>query len=121
MNDTQLYLAIGIPSLLVILNIYQSNRLGDKVDRLFGDSSSKTDRAAGELSSKIDRVSGELSSKIDRVSGELSAKIERVAAELSAKIERLAADNHRDHLMLMRDQVALNERVAKAETRLDGK
>jgi len=34
MSDTQLYLAIGIPSLLVILNIIQSNRLADKIDRL---------------------------------------------------------------------------------------
>ena len=34
MNDTQLYLAIGIPSLLVILNIIQANRLSDKMDRL---------------------------------------------------------------------------------------
>jgi hypothetical protein len=34
MNNIQLYLAIGIPSLLVVLNIIQSQRLSDKIDRL---------------------------------------------------------------------------------------
>lgn len=38
MNDTQLYLAIGIPSFLVVLawmsSAAQVNRLADKIDRL---------------------------------------------------------------------------------------
>ena len=34
MNNIQLYLSIGIPSLLVVLNISQSQRLNDKIDRL---------------------------------------------------------------------------------------
>ncbi len=34
MNNIQLYLSIGIPSLLVVLNIIQSQRLNDKIDRL---------------------------------------------------------------------------------------
>ena len=34
MNNVQLYLSIGIPSLLVLLNIIQSQRLNDKIDRL---------------------------------------------------------------------------------------
>lgn len=34
MNNIQLYLTIGIPSLLVVLNIIQSQRLNDKIDRL---------------------------------------------------------------------------------------
>ncbi len=38
MNDAQLYLAIGVPSFLVVLawisNSVQVNRLADKIDRL---------------------------------------------------------------------------------------
>jgi len=46
MNDTQLYLAIGIPSLLVILNMIQANRLSDKMDRVSEQLSAKIDRLA---------------------------------------------------------------------------
>lgn len=84
MNNTQLFLAIGIPSLLVIMNMFQSNRISDKVDR---------------------------------ISEQLSAKVDRVSEQLGAKIDRLAADNHRDHLMILRDQVELNERVARVEVK----
>lgn len=45
MNNLQLYIAIGIPSLLVVLNIIQSQRLSDKVDRV-----------AERLNDKIDRL-----------------------------------------------------------------
>jgi len=46
MNDTQLYLAIGIPSLLVILNMIQANRLSDKMDRVSEQLAAKIDRLA---------------------------------------------------------------------------
>jgi hypothetical protein len=56
MSDTQLYLAIGIPSLLVVLNIIQSNRLGDKIDRVTEQLSAKIDRIAEQQSAKMDRL-----------------------------------------------------------------
>jgi len=46
MNDTQLYIAIGIPSLLVILNMIQANRLSDKMGRVSEQLSAKIDRLA---------------------------------------------------------------------------
>lgn len=45
MNNIQLYLTMGIPSLLVVLNIIQSQRPSDKVDR-----------NAERLNDKIDRL-----------------------------------------------------------------
>ena len=86
MNNTQLYLSIGIPTLTVILawlsNGSDINRLNDKVDRL------------GET---------------------LHAKIDGQGASLRAEIVQLRIDHHKDNLALMGYMVPLHERMAKLE------
>ena len=72
MTDTQLYLAIGIPSFLVVLslvtNMVQSNRLADRMDRI-----------AEQLSGKIEQQNVRIE--------QLSVKIDGVAEQQSAKIQ----------------------------------
>jgi hypothetical protein len=88
MNNTQLYLSIGIPTLTVLLawlsNRSDINRLTDKVDAM--------DR---RLNGRIDDLSQRLSGRID------------------ASIEA----HHKDNLSLMSYMVPLHERMAKLETR----
>ena len=56
MNNTQLYLSIGIPSFLVVLSLlislFQSNRLADRLDRV----SDRFGRQFEKLSDKVDRL-----------------------------------------------------------------
>jgi hypothetical protein len=56
MNDTQLYLAIGIPSFLVVLawitSMVQTTRLADLNAKL----SEKLDRSIEQLGAKMDRL-----------------------------------------------------------------
>ena len=65
MNNTQLYLAIGIPSFLVLLslltNMVQINRLSDKMDRNYETLGSRIDRNYETLSAKLDRSYEKLS------------------------------------------------------------
>ena len=79
MNNTQLYLSIGIPTLTVILawlsNRSDLNRLNDKVDRL------------GET---------------------LNAKIDNQGASLRAELTALRNDHHKDNLALMGYMVPLH-------------
>ena len=88
MNNTQLYLSIGVPTLTVILawlsNRSDINRLNDKVDRL------------GET---------------------LHAKIEDQGSSLRAELMALRNDHHKDNLTLMGYMVPLHERMAKLEAR----
>jgi len=69
MNDTQLYLAIGIPSLLVILNMIQANRLSDKMGR-----------ASEQLSAKIDRLAEQQHKDALALMGYMVPLHERLAA-----------------------------------------
>jgi hypothetical protein len=88
MNNTQLYLSIGIPTLTVILawlsNRSDLNRLNDKVDRL-GDT--------------------------------LHGKIDRQGESLRAELAALRIDHHKDNVALMGYMVPLHERMAKLESR----
>ena len=88
MNNMQLYLSIGIPTLSVILawlsNRSDINRLNDKVDRL------------GES---------------------LNAKMDNQATSLRAELIALRNDHHKDNLTLMGYMVPLHERMAKLESR----
>jgi hypothetical protein len=88
MNNMQLYLTIGIPTLTVLLawlsNRSDINRLNDRVDSM--------DR---RLSDRIDNMTQRLSGRID------------------ASIEA----HHKDNLALMGYMVPLHERMAKLESR----
>ena len=88
MNNMQLYLTIGIPTLTVILawvsNRADNNRTNDKIDRL------------GE---------------------NLNAKIDNQGASLRAELTAIRNDHHKDNLALMGYMVPLHERMAKLESR----
>ena len=64
MTNQQLYLAIGIPSVLVILawitSFIQSNRTDAKIDALRSEMSSKIDALRGEMFAKFDALRGEM-------------------------------------------------------------
>ncbi len=88
MNNTQLYLSIGVPTLTVILawlsNRSDINRLSDKVDRM------------GEV---------------------LNGKIENQGSSLRAELTAIRSDHHKDNMALMGYMVPLHERMAKLEPR----
>ncbi len=88
MNNTQLYLSIGVPTLTVILawlsNRSDINRLSDKVDRM------------GEV---------------------LNGKIENQGSSLRAELTAIRNDHHKDNMALMGYMVPLHERMAKLEPR----
>ena len=78
MNNTQLYLTIGIPSFLVLFslltNMLQINRLSDRMDRNYE-----------TLGSRMER---------------LSVKMDRSYEKLSDRMDRLAEQQHKDSLAL---------------------
>ncbi len=88
MNNTQLYLSIGVPTLTVILawlsNSSDINRLSDKADRM------------GEV---------------------LNGKIENQGSSLRAELTAIRSDHHKDNMALMSYMVPLHERMAKLEPR----
>ena len=90
MNNTQLYLSIGIPTLTVILawlsNRSDLNRLNDKVDRL------------------AESVRAETASVRSELRGEM--------ASLRAELVAIRNDHHRDNTALMGYMVPLRERMA---------
>jgi hypothetical protein len=88
MNNTQLYLSIGIPTLTVLL-AWLSNR------------------------SDINR----LNDKVDAMDRRLYGRIDDMTQRLSARIDASVEANHKDNLSLMGYMVPLHERMAKLETR----
>lgn len=69
MSNQQLYLAIGIPGLLALINLVILLVFGFRLD------------------SRIERLDSKIDSKIDGLRGELGAMINAVRNELGAKIE----------------------------------
>ena len=94
MNNIQLYLSIGIPTLTVILawlsNRSDINRLNDKMDRM------------GES----------LNTKMDNQGSSLRAEMSSLRSEMIS----LRNDHHKDNLTLMSYMVPLHERMAKLES-----
>jgi hypothetical protein len=85
MNNTQLYLSIGIPTLTVIL-AWLSNR------------------------SDINR----LSDKVDRIGEVLHSKIDGQGTSLRTEMIAMRTDHHKDHLALMELMIPLHERNGEA-------
>ncbi len=110
MNNMQLYLIIGIPTLTVILawvsNRSDSNRLNDKVDRL-----------SESLIGKVDRLSESLNGKVDRQGDMQNGKIDALGASLRAELIAIRNDHHKDNMTLLGYMVPLHERMAKLESR----
>jgi hypothetical protein len=90
MNNIQLYLSIGIPSLLVVLNIIQAQRLNDKVDRL------------GER----------LNDRMDKLGDALRGEMNQLGNAMRGEMVTFRREVHGDLMML-------HERVVKVETRQD--
>ncbi len=88
MNNTQLYLSIGIPTLTVIL-AWLSNR------------------------SDLNR----LNDKVDRMDERVNTKIDGQGTSLRAELQAIRADHHKDFVSLMSYMVPLHERMAKLESR----
>ncbi len=88
MNNTQLYLAIGIPSFLVLFslltNMLQINRLSDKMDRNYET---------------------------------LSVNLDRSYEKLSDRMDRLAEQQHKDSLALQGYMIPLHDRMAVIEAK----
>ena len=87
MNNIQLYLTIGIPTITVVL---------------------------AWLSSRSDN--NRTNDKIDRVSEMLNAKMDREGASIRAEIIAMRNDHHKDNMALMGYMVPLHERMAKLES-----
>ncbi len=88
MNNTQLYLSIGVPTLTVIL-AWLSNR------------------------SDINR----LNDKVDRLTESLHTEMTAMRNEYHSEMAALRNDHHKDNLTLMGYMVPLHERMAKLEPR----
>jgi ABC-type phosphate transport system auxiliary subunit len=88
MNSTQLHMAIGIPSFLVLFslltNMLQINRLSDKMDRNYET---------------------------------LSVKLDRSYEKLSDRMDRLAEQQHKDSLALQGYMIPLHDRMAVIEAK----
>ena len=99
MNNMQLYLTIGIPTLTVILAWVSSradiNRLNDKLDRM------------GET----------LHTKIDNQGTSIRSELVGQGSSLRSEILAMRTDHHRDHLALMELMIPLHERMARLENR----
>ncbi len=99
MNNTQLYLSIGIPTLTVLLawlsNRSDIHRLNDKVD-------SMDKRPSGRIDDMNQRLSGRIDDMNRRLSGRIDASIE---------------SHHKDNLSLVGYMIPLHERMAKLEQR----
>lgn len=99
MNNTQLYLSIGVPTLTVILawlsNRSDINRLNDKVDRL----------------------AESLRAEMTALRNEYRAEMTALRNDQHAEMTALRADHHKDNLNLMSYMVPLHERMAKLEPR----
>lgn len=87
MNNTQLYLAIGLPMLTVILTWLASR---------------------AELNRNVDRI--------DRTLESMRNEITRENASLHAELVAIREDHHRDFVALMGYMVPLHERMAKIES-----
>jgi hypothetical protein len=105
MNNIQLYLTIGIPTITVVLAWLSSrsdnNRTNDKIDRQ-GES----------LHTKMDRLGENLNAKMDSQGTSLRAEMSSLRAEMVA----LRNDHHKDNLALMAHMIPLHERMAKLES-----
>ena len=99
MNNTQLYLSIGIPTLTVIL-AWLSNR--SDINR---------------LNDKVDAMNARLSGRIDAMNELLSGRIEELNQRLSGRIDAVIESHHKDNLALVGYMVPLHERMAKLEQR----
>ena len=87
MNNTQLYLTIGIPTITVIL-AWLSNR------------------------SDYHR----LADKVDGMDTRLSGRIDDMNQRLSGRIDASTEAHHKDNMALMGYMVPLHERMAKLES-----
>ena len=77
MNNWQLLLTAGAPTLTVLVGILLNERRGDRIE-------ARIDR----VEAHIERVKQELKVRIDRV----EAHIERVKQEIEARIDRISDD-----------------------------
>lgn len=98
MNNTQLYLSIGLPMLVFILT-WLANR--------------------AEMNRHIDRIDRTIESMRTDIRGELSRETSTIRADMSAIRAELIAirnDHHKDLISLMGYMVPLHERMAKIES-----
>jgi hypothetical protein len=110
MNNTQLYLSIGIPTLTVILawlsNRSDINRLGDKLD--------STTARLGERMDAMNRAQGERMDAMNTAQGERMDAMNKAQGE---RMDAMTQAHHDDMKMLMGYMVPLHERMAKLESR----
>lgn len=85
MTNQQLYISVGLPCLLVLLNatimLYLFSRIEARMDKLDAKIDSKVDGVRGE----VDGLRSELGAKID-------GRVDSLRAELGGKLDKLAAD-----------------------------
>jgi archaellum component FlaC len=88
MNDTQLFLAIGVPSFLVLigilLNLVGSSRIETRLD-------GRIDRAENGIGSRLDRIENRLTpieNRLTTIEGDLR-RFYQILGEHTAKIENL--------------------------------
>jgi hypothetical protein len=115
LTNQQLYLAIGIPSVLVVLSwltsLWQNSKLDAKLDVKIDGLQSKVDANVVALSAEIRRQVENLDTKIQT----LDAKLDRYFEAFNAKLDRLAETMHSDAMTLQRDIVGLHDRVTRVE------
>ena len=110
MNNTQLYVSIGIPTLTVILawlsNRSDINRLNDKVDRL-GES----------LRTETTALRNDYHTEMAALRNDYHADMTALRNDWHTEMAALRNDHHKDHMTLMGYMVPLHERMAKLEPR----
>lgn len=118
MNNTQLYLSIGIPSFLVIL-AWLSNRadiqkMGDRLDK-------GQDQMRQEMIALRREMQADITKGLDNVRGEMVAMRREMQSDISKGLDGVRGEMVAFRREMHSDMVPLHERIAVVETRIENK
>jgi hypothetical protein len=105
MTNTQLWLSIGIPSLLIVLSWINNNSRFDRIEKRLDAHDAKFDQ--------IDRRFLSRSEELERRFVDVDKRFQAMDRRFDAIIDAV----HSDTLEIMRSMTALHERVAVVEAR----
>jgi len=127
MNNTQLYLSIGIPTVTVILAWLASradnHRLNDKIDKVGDTLRSEMIAFRREVNSEFTAFRANVNSDFTAFRANVNSDFTAFRANVNEEFSTFRKENHSGMLAFRRemheDLVLLHERVVKVETKQD--
>jgi hypothetical protein len=77
MNNVQLYIAVGLPTLTVLVGIFLSQRSFDRLESSFGSRMDRIDARLDRIEARLDRVEADLR-EFFRTIGQHDARLDNV-------------------------------------------